>query len=67
MTDVLAVLSGSLVGFLLGLLGGGGSILAVPLLLVAGGLSCLGLALRSKEASSSHDPALAFASCLKKP
>ena len=33
MTDVLAVLSGSLVGFSLGLIGGGGSILAVPLLL----------------------------------
>src|SRR5438874_7601738 len=33
MTGVLALLSGSLVGFSLGLIGGGGSILAVPLLL----------------------------------
>lgn len=30
--DLLAILSGSLVGFVLGLIGGGGSILAVPLL-----------------------------------
>lgn len=35
---VLAVLSGSAVGFALGLIGGGGSILAVPLLLYAVGL-----------------------------
>jgi len=33
MQDILAVLSGSVVGFSLGLIGGGGSILAVPLLL----------------------------------
>lgn len=33
MTEVLTLLSGSLVGFSLGLIGGGGSILAVPLLL----------------------------------
>ena len=33
MTDILAILSGGVVGALLGLLGGGGSILAVPLLL----------------------------------
>jgi uncharacterized protein len=32
LTDVLAVFSGALVGFSLGLIGGGGSILAVPLL-----------------------------------
>jgi hypothetical protein len=31
LADVLAVFSGSLVGFALGLVGGGGSILAVPL------------------------------------
>ena len=30
--DLLAVFSGSLVGFILGAIGGGGSILAVPLL-----------------------------------
>ncbi len=36
--DVLAVLSGSLVGFVLGLIGGGGSILAVPLLVYVVGV-----------------------------
>ena len=36
--DVLAVLSGSAVGFSLGLIGGGGSILAVPLLLYVVGV-----------------------------
>ena len=44
MTDILAVASGSLVGFLLGLLGGGGSILAVPLLLYIVGLSSVHVA-----------------------
>ena len=44
MADGLAVLSGSLVGFLLGLLGGGGSILAVPLLLYVVGVSSVHLA-----------------------
>jgi len=39
MADLLAAFSGSLVGFLLGLLGGGGSILAVPLLLYVVGVS----------------------------
>lgn len=38
MPDLLAVLSGSLVGFSLGLIGGGGSILAVPLLLYVVGI-----------------------------
>ncbi len=37
--DSLAVLSGSLVGFVLGLIGGGGSILAVPLLVYVVGVS----------------------------
>lgn len=32
--QVLVVISGLLVGFVLGLIGGGGSILAVPLLLI---------------------------------
>jgi uncharacterized protein len=36
--DVLATLSGSLVGFVLGLIGGGGSILAVPLLVYVVGV-----------------------------
>ena len=38
MQDILAVLSGSAVGFSLGLIGGGGSILAVPLLLYVVGI-----------------------------
>jgi uncharacterized protein len=38
MTDLLALLSGSLIGFSLGLIGGGGSILAVPLLLYLVGI-----------------------------
>lgn len=38
MTDLLAVGSGGLVGFALGLLGGGGSILAVPLLVYVVGM-----------------------------
>jgi uncharacterized protein len=39
MTDLLALLSGSVVGFSLGLIGGGGSILAVPLLLYVVGIA----------------------------
>lgn len=39
MNELLAVLSGSFVGFTLGLIGGGGSIVATPLLLYAVGLS----------------------------
>lgn len=39
MHDILAVLSGALVGFSLGLIGGGGSILAVPLLLYVVGVA----------------------------
>src|SRR5258708_16017701 len=38
LAGVLAILSGSLVGFSLGLVGGGGSILAVPLLVYAVGV-----------------------------
>jgi uncharacterized membrane protein YfcA len=37
-TDLLAVFSGSLVGFILGVIGGGGSILAVPLLVYVVGV-----------------------------
>jgi uncharacterized membrane protein YfcA len=39
--QVLVVISGVLVGFILGLIGGGGSILAVPLLLYFVGYSHL--------------------------
>ena len=39
MNNIMALLSGSFVGFTLGLIGGGGSIVATPLLLYAVGLS----------------------------
>jgi uncharacterized membrane protein YfcA len=39
MTDILALGSGGLVGFILGLIGGGGSVLAVPLLVYVVGVS----------------------------
>ena len=37
--DILSIASGSLVGFVLGLVGGGGSIIAVPLLLYVVGVA----------------------------
>jgi uncharacterized protein len=43
--DILTILSGSLVGFVLGLVGGGGSIIAVPLLLYAVGIGSPHLAI----------------------
>ncbi len=45
MQDVLATLSGTLVGFVLGLVGGGGSIIAVPLLLYLVGVSSAHMAI----------------------
>ncbi len=45
MQDFLATLSGSLVGFVLGLVGGGGSIIAVPLLLYVVGIGSPHLAI----------------------
>lgn len=45
MQDLLSILSGSLVGFVLGLVGGGGSIIAVPLLLYVVGVGSTHLAL----------------------
>ena len=45
MQDLLSVLSGSLVGFVLGLVGGGGSIIAVPLLLYVVGIGSTHLAI----------------------
>ena len=45
MEDVLSVISGSLVGFVLGLVGGGGSIIAVPLLLYVVGIGSPHLAI----------------------
>ena len=45
MQDVLAAISGSLVGFVLGLVGGGGSIIAVPLLLYVVGIGSAHLAI----------------------
>jgi uncharacterized membrane protein YfcA len=38
LSDLLAILSGSLVGFSLGVIGGGGSILAVPLMVYVVGV-----------------------------
>ena len=38
LSDVLAIFSGSLVGFILGVIGGGGSVLAVPLLVYVVGV-----------------------------
>jgi len=43
--DIFSLLSGSLVGFVLGLVGGGGSIIAVPLLLYVVGVSSPHLAI----------------------
>jgi uncharacterized membrane protein YfcA len=45
MTDIFAILCGSIVGMLLGLLGGGGSILAVPLLLYVVGVPSVHVAI----------------------
>jgi uncharacterized membrane protein YfcA len=45
MTDILSLASGSLVGFVLGLVGGGGSIIAVPLLLYVVGIGSPHLAI----------------------
>ena len=45
MQDILSVASGSLVGFVLGLIGGGGSIIAVPLLLYVVGIGSTHLAI----------------------
>src|SRR5215472_1146986 len=61
--DLLTVLSGGLVGFLLGLIGGGGSVLALPLLLyvvgvhdphVAIGTSALAVALNAFANLAQH-------------
>lgn len=45
MQDILSIASGSLVGFVLGLVGGGGSIIAVPLLLYVVGIGSPHLAI----------------------
>ena len=45
MQDILSILSGSIVGFVLGLVGGGGSIIAVPLLLYVVGIGSPHLAI----------------------
>jgi uncharacterized membrane protein YfcA len=63
MQDALGLFSGSLVGFLLGLLGGGGSILAVPLMIylvgvpgahVAIGTSALAVAANAATSLAAH-------------
>jgi uncharacterized protein len=45
MADALGLLSGSLVGFSLGLVGGGGSILAVPLIIYVVGVPSVHIAI----------------------
>ncbi len=45
MQDMLSIMSGSFVGFVLGLVGGGGSIIAVPLLLYVVGIGSPHLAI----------------------
>src|SRR5580704_19666455 len=45
MVDVMGLLSGSLVGFSLGLIGGGGSVLAVPLMIYLVGVSNVHIAI----------------------
>ncbi len=61
LTDVLAVLSGSVVGFFLGLLGGGGSIMAVPLLLYVVGIGDAHLAIGTSAVAVAASAALNLA------
>jgi uncharacterized membrane protein YfcA len=65
-SEVLTIASGSLVGFVLGLIGGGGSVLAVPLLVyvvgvksphIAIGTSAIAVALSALANLFQHAPA----------
>ena len=51
MQDILSIISGSFVGFVLGLVGGGGSIIAVPLLLYVVGIGSPHLAIGTRAIS----------------
>ena len=53
MQDLLSIISGSLVGFVLGLVGGGGSIIAVPLLLYVVGIGSPHLAIGTSAIAGS--------------
>ncbi len=59
--DILAILSGSVVGFFLGLLGGGGSIMAVPLLLYVVGIGDAHLAIGTSAVAVAASAALNLA------
>jgi uncharacterized protein len=61
LTDVFAALSGSAVGFFLGLLGGGGSILAVPLLLYVVGVEDVHLAIGTSAVAVAASAAFSLA------
>ena len=56
--DILSVLSGALVGFVLGLLGGGGSILAVPLLIYVVGVKDTHIAIGTSAVAVSANAAI---------
>ena len=66
LTDILAVLSGSLVGFTLGLIGGGGSILATPLLLYVVGMPDPHLAIGTGALAVSANAFMNFGSHARK-
>jgi len=61
MPDILAIISGSVVGFFLGLLGGGGSILAVPLLLYVVGLDDIHMAVGTSAVAVSFSALVSLA------
>ncbi len=61
MTDILAIGCGSLVGFMLGLIGGGGSILATPLLLYVVGVGQPHVAIGTSALAVSANAFLNFA------
>src|SRR3546814_20334408 len=59
---LLGLLSGSLVGFLLGLVGGGGSILAVPLMVYLVGVSSPHVAIGTSALAVAANAAIGLAS-----
>lgn len=61
MQDILSLVSGSLVGFVLGLIGGGGSILALPLLLYVVGMPGVHAAIGTSAAAVAASAAINLA------
>ena len=61
MQDVTAIASGSVVGFSLGLIGGGGSILAVPLLVYAVGMPSVHSAIGTSAVAVAASAAISLA------